>query len=166
MSDLRNLLKGQTIDDTTADQVHTIGGRVFLDQSGVPSLRDFAEIVQAWRGVHALAYGGPIGGTDAVTTHNMQTDNVEAVLTPTGTAVHRVVAVQVANGGGAPMTAQIYVGGANLGVQEININPSEEAGFLLNSDVFIGNSTPLGVKITSGSATDATVKIASVLVGL
>lgn len=64
------------------------------------------------------------------------------------------------------MTAQIYVGGANLGVQEININPSEEAGFLLNSDVFIGNSTPLGVKITSGSATDATVKIASVLVGL
>lgn len=64
------------------------------------------------------------------------------------------------------MTAQLFVGAVNTGVQEISINPSEDAGFLLDSDVLIGNSTPLGVKITSGSATDATVKVASVLVGL
>ncbi|MGB0377282.1 MAG: hypothetical protein ACPGGE_00555 [Poseidonia sp.] len=166
MSDIRNLLKGQDVENTTADQLHTIGGRVFLDQESVASLNDFANIAQAWRGVHALAYGGPIGGTDAVTTHNMQTDSVEAVLTPTGTQIHRVVAVQVANGGGAPMTAQLFVGAVNTGVQEISINPGEDAGFLLDSDVLIGNSTPLGVKITSGSATDATVKVASVLVGL
>ena len=166
MSDVRNLLKGQNVETTSADQLHTIGGRVFLDVESIPSLNDFHNIAQAWRGVHALAYGGPIGGTDAVTTHNMQTDSVEAVLTPSGTALHRVVAVQVANGGGAPMTAALYVGGVNTGIQEISVNPSEDAGFLLESCVVIGASTALGVKITSGSATDATVKVSSVLVGL
>lgn len=165
MSDLRNLLKGQTIDGTTADQVHVIGGRVFLDQSGVPSLRDFAEIVSAWRGVHALAYGGPIGGTDAVTTHQMQTDNVEAILTPTGTALHRVVAVQVANGGGAPMTADLLIGGVVV-ASGLTINPSESAGFTIGSDLVIGASTPLQVHITSGTVSDAVAKAATVLVGL
>ena len=64
------------------------------------------------------------------------------------------------------MTAQLYVGGVNTGVQEININPSDEAGFLLNSDLFVGNSTPLGVKITSGTVADATAKVSFILVGV
>lgn len=165
MSDIRNLLKGQDVENTTADQLHTIGGRVFLDQESVASLNDFANIAQAWRGVHALAYGGPIGGTDAVTTHQMQTDNVEAVLTPTGTALHRVVAAQVANGGGAPMTADLLVGGV-LVAQGLTINPAESAGFDLDASLVVGASTPLQVHLTSGSASDAVAKVASVLVGL
>jgi len=165
MSDIRNLLKGQDVENTTADQLHTIGGRVFLDQESVASLNDFANIAQAWRGVHALAYGGPIGGTDAVTTHQMQTDNVEAVLTPTGTQLHRVIAAQVANGGGAPMTADLLVGGV-LVAQGLTINPAESAGFDLDASLVIGASTPLQVHLTSGSASDAVAKVASVLVGL
>tara|TARA_Y100000004_G_scaffold194286_1_gene258522 strand:+ start:520 stop:1017 length:498 start_codon:yes stop_codon:yes gene_type:complete len=165
MSDIRNLLKGQDVENTTADQLHTIGGRVFLDQESVASLNDFANIAQAWRGVHALAYGGPIGGTDAVTTHQMQTDNVEAVLTPTGTQLHRVIAAQVANGGGAPMTADLLVGGV-LVAQGLTINPAESAGFDLDASLVVGASTPLQVHLTSGSASDAVAKVASVLVGL
>lgn len=165
MSELRNILKASTIDAATADQIHTVGGRVFLDASSIVDLNDFARIVDSWRGVHALSYGGPIAGTDTTTTHNMQTDAVEAVLTPQNTEVERIVAVQVANGGGQPMEAALYVGGVNTGAQNININPSEEAGFCMCVPIVVGNSTPLQVKITSGSATDATVKVAHVKVG-
>lgn len=165
-SELRNILKGQTIDSTDASTLHDVGGRVFLDGSSIAALNDFAKMADSWRGVHALAYGGPIGGTDDVTTHAMQTDSVEAVLTPSDKQVMRVLAVQVANDGGAPMTAQLYVGGVNTGIQEININPSEEAGFLLENPLVIGNSTPLGIKITSGTVSDATAKVAHINVGL
>lgn len=64
------------------------------------------------------------------------------------------------------MTAALYVGGANTGIQEININPSEEAGFLLQSPIFVGADTPLQVKITSGTVSDATVKVAYILCGV
>jgi len=165
VSDLRNILKGQSVDATTADQLHTIGGRVFLGQDAVAALRDFAAIADSWRGVHALAYGGPIGGTDSVTTHQMQTDNVEAILTPTGTALHDVVAVQVANGGGAPMTADLLVGGVVV-ASGLTINPSESAGFDIKRSLTVGASTPLQVHLTSGSASDAIAKAATVLVGL
>lgn len=166
MTEVRNQLKSQDLATLEAASLSTVGGRVFPDSAAVPSLRDLVSVVDAWRATHVTAYGGPIGGTDDTNTHAMQTDNVEAVYTPTGKQVARISAVQVANGGGAPMTAQLYVGGVNTGVQEININPSDEAGFLLNSDLFVGNSTPLGVKITSGTVADATAKVSFILVGV
>lgn len=166
MSDLRNILKGQSVDETTADQLHTIGGRVFLGQDSVAPLRDFAAIADSWRGVHALAFGGPIGGTDAVTTHQMQdgaTD--EAILTPTGTQLHRVLAVQIANGGPQPGTALLKVGGVTVG-DVLTINPTETSGFTINTDLIAGSSTPVQINLVTGTAADMVAKVATVLVGL
>lgn len=166
MSEVRNQLKSQDLATLEATSLSTVGGRVFPDNAAVPDLRALVDIAKAWGATHAPANGGPIGGTDSTTTHQLQTDSVEAVFTPTGKQLARVVAVQVSNSGGAPMTAQLFVGGVNTGVQEININPSEDAGFLLESNIIVGPSTPLGVKLTSGSASDASVKVAHVFVGV
>lgn len=166
MSEVRNQLKSQDLSTLEATSLSTVGGRVFPDNAAGPDLRALIEVARAWGATHAPANGGPIGGTDSTTTHQLQTDSVEAVFTPTGKQLARVMAVQVSNSGGAPMTAQLFVGGVNTGVQEININPAEDAGFLLESDIIVGPSTPLGVKLTSGSASDASVKTAHVFVGV
>lgn len=166
MTNVRDQLRNQDYATVDASSFSTVGGRVFPDSAAVPDVRALTDIVNGWRATHAVAYGAPIGGEDSTSTHNMQTDSVEAVYTPSGKQMSRILAAQVANGGGAPMTAQLFVGGVNTGVQEININPSDSAGFLLQSPIYVGPSTPLQVKITSGSATDATVKVAFVLSGV
>lgn len=94
VSDLRDLLKGQTITATTADNLSTIGGRVFLDGSAVAALNDLARIVESWRGVHVPTYGAPIPGTGNVQNLTAQNPNDwEDVVVPTG---QQVVAVQFA----------------------------------------------------------------------
>lgn len=165
MTEVRNQLKSQDLETLEAASLSTVGGRVFPDSAAVPSLRDLVSVVDAWRATHVTAYGGPIGGTDAVETHVMQTDNVEAIFTPSGKQVAQVIAVQVANGGGAPMTADLLVGGVILAAG-LTINPAESAGFDLDAPVYVGASTPLQVHITSGTVSDATAKAAYFLVGV
>lgn len=94
MSDLRNLLKGQSITATSADNLATIGGRVYLDGSAVAALNDLARIVSSWRGVHVPTYGAPIPGTGNVQSLEASAPNTwDDVVVPTG---QQVVAVQFA----------------------------------------------------------------------
>jgi len=165
MTEIRNQLKSQDLATLEASSLSTVGGRVFPDNAAVPGLRDLVSVTDAWRATHATAYGGPIGGTDAVVTHQMQTDNVEAIFTPTGKQLAQVIAVQVANGGGAPMTADLLIGGVIVAAG-LTINPTESAGFDIDSTLICGPSTALQVHLTSGSASDATAKAAYVLVGV
>jgi hypothetical protein len=165
MTTVRDQLRNQSLGDVDPASFSTVGSRVFPDRAAVADTRALTEIVDAWRSTHAVSFGGPIGGTGAVETHVMQTDAVEAVYSPQDKQVARVVAVQVANGGGAPMTASLHVG-VLLGVQQITINPSEASGFLLQSEVIVDASTPLQIKIESGTVSDATAKVAYVLVGV
>jgi hypothetical protein len=166
MTNIRDQLRNQSLADVDATSFATVGGRVFPDNAAVPDTRALTDIVDAWRATHAVAFGGPIGGTDAVETHAMQTDAVEAVLTPQNRQVARIIAVQVANGGGAPMSASLHVGGVLLGVQQITVNPSSSAGFLIQNEIIVGSSTPLQIKIESGTVSDATAKVAYCLVGV
>lgn len=166
MTTVRDQLRNQDLGTVDPASFSVVGSRVFPDRQAVADTSALVSIVDSWRATHAVAFGGPIGGTDDTATHTMQTDAVEAVYTPQNRQVARIIAAQVANGGGAPMTAAIYAGGVNLGVQEISINPSDEAGFLLQSPIFVGADTPLQVKITSGTVSDATVKVAYILCGV
>lgn len=165
MTEVRNQFKSQDLATLEASSINTVGGRIFPDNAAVPNLRALIEVVDSWRATHAVAYGGPIGGTDAVETHQMQTDSVEAIFTPTGKQLARVIAVQVANGGGAPMTANLLVGGVVV-VTALTINPNESGGFEIDQPLICGPSTPLQVHLTSGSASDAVAKAAYVLVGV
>jgi hypothetical protein len=166
LTNVRDQLRNQDLATVDASSFSTVGGRVFPDSAAVPDVRALTDIVNGWRAAHAVAYGAPIGGEDSTVSHNMQGDTIEAVYTPTGKQVARIIGVQVSNGGGAPMTADLYAGGVLLGVQQINVNPSEASGFLLQSDIYVGPSTPLQIKIASGTPSDATAKVAFVLCGV
>lgn len=166
MTTIRDQLRNQNLGTVDPASFSEVGSRVFPDRGAIPDANALINIVEAWRATHAVAYGGPIGGSDVVTTHVMQTDAVEAVLTPQNRQVAQIIAVQVANGGGAPMEADLYVGGVLVGVQRITINPGEENGFALTTSVLAGADTPLQVKIPSGTVSDATAKVASILLGV
>jgi len=166
MTTIRDQLRNQSLGDVDPASFSTVGSRVFPDRQAVADTNALTQIVDAWRSTHAVSYGGPIGGTDDVITHAMQTDAVEAVYTPQNRQVAQVVAVQVANGGGAPMAATLHVGGVAMGVQQLTINPSSTAGFLLQAPLVVGANTPLQIKIEEGTVSDATAKVAFVLVGV
>ena len=166
MTEIRNQLKSQDLATLDAQSLNTVGGRVFPDNAAVPGLRDLVSVTDAWRATHATAYGGCIGGTDSVTNHQMQdgaTD--ENVLLPTGKQLHQVQAVSIINGGPQPMTAHLLVNGVIVGAI-LTVNPTESAGFTISNGLTVGASTPLQVNLVTGTAADALVKVASVLVGV
>lgn len=166
MTTIRDQLRNQSLGTVDPASFSEVGSRVFPDRAAIPDANALINIVETWRATHAVAYGGPIGGSDAVATHTMQSDAVEAVYTPQNRQVAQIIAVQVANGGGQPMTADLYAGGVMTGTAQININPSEEAGFALTSPLFVGADTPLQVKLPTGTPSDATVKVAYILCGV
>lgn len=166
VTEIRNQLKSQDLDTLEATSLSTVGGRVFPDAAAVPSLRDLVSVADAWRATHVTAYGGCIGGTDSVTNHQMQdgaTD--ETVLLPTGKQLHQIQAVSIVNSGPQPMTAHLLVNGVIVG-PILDVNPTESAGFTISNSLTVGASTPLQVNLVTGTAADALVKIASVLVGV
>ena len=166
MTNVRDQLRNQSLGDVDPASFAVVGSRVFPDRTAMADTSALIAIVDAWRSAHAISYGGPIGGTDDTTTHTMQTDGVGAVYTPQNRQVAQIIAVEVGNGGGQPMSADLYVGGVLTGVAQINVNPSESSGFNLERPVFVGASTPLQVKLLSGNPSDATVKVAYILVGV
>ena len=164
MSEVRNQLKSQDLSTLEATSLSTVGGRVFPDNAAGPDLRALIEVARAWGATHAPANGGPIGGTDDVSTHTMSTSD-EAVFTPTGKQLAQVSAVSIANGGGAPMIADLKIGGVVVDVG-VNVDPSGAKPFELTVPLIVGPSTPVQVNLSEGTAADATVKVAYVLVGV
>jgi hypothetical protein len=163
MSDLRNLLKGQSITDTSADNLATIGGRVFLDGSAVAALNDLARIVESWRGVHVPTYGAPIPATGALSTHAMVGSDLENVV-DVSSGVLKVQAVSLTNGGPAPILWEVYVGGVRLNTDPLSADPGASGVYAVPGSLFIDENTPLQVKITSGTPTDGVVDVSTVRV--
>lgn len=166
VTQVRNQLRLQDLATVDAESFSTVGGRLFPDSAAVPDLRDLVSIVDSWRASHAVAYGGCISGTDSVTNHQVQdgaTD--ETVLAPTGSQLHQIQAVSIVNSGPQPMTAHLLVSGVIVG-DILTINPTEKAGFTISNSLTVGASTPLQINLVSGTAADALVKIASILVGV
>lgn len=166
MTEVRQQLRNQNLGDVEPSSFATVGSRVFPDASAIPDLKALVDIVDGYRAAHVVAYGGPIGGTEATVTHAMQTDAVEAVYTPQNREVAQIMAVQVENGGGAPMTADLYIGGVHSGLSQININPSDVMGFNITSPIYVASSVPLQIKIVTGTVADATAKAAYILCGV
>lgn len=163
MSDIRNLLKTQTVQATTGQDLQTVGGRVFLDGNAISALRDLDAIVQAWRGVHAPAYGQPIPTTGTLHTHAMTGSDLENVV-DVSSGVLKVQAVSLTNGGPAPILWDVYVGGVRLNENTLAADPGASGVYAVPGSLFIDENTPLQVKVASGTPTDGTVDVSSITV--
>ena len=63
MTDVRNQLKSQDLATLEASSLNTVGGRIFPDNAAVPAVNALVSVADGWRATHAVAYGGPFGGT-------------------------------------------------------------------------------------------------------
>lgn len=105
--ELRNILKDITIDDLTAANLKSVGGPVYADVKAKDDLQDLELIQNAWRLVHAPAYGQfiPQSGTFA----EFSIDAPQAILQPTGSEVIQLDRMTITNASGSSAIFSIYL---------------------------------------------------------
>ncbi len=169
MTDLRNLLKGQTISSTTAANLETIGGRVFLDGSAVSSLNDLERIVTAWRNVHVPTYGAPIGGTGNVQSLTASEANTfEDVITCTGSQVTAVQFIGLFNADATtPATVDVALtdsDGTAYIASTLQVDPLTFANaFVLGSPpIYLDANVSLQFRVPSGPYASISIRTSAI----
>lgn len=153
MSQIRNLLKSQTLDDLKPDGLKFSGKNVFPDSAAILSLEDLVSITKSWQAVHAPTYGQPIPQTfneaQATVTDN---DAPSDVLVGTGNVTYKVEAIQITNGGSSTLAGYISLGTTK--VATYSAGASEVNTITLPYPLTIGHPQALTVTNTSGTAGD------------
>ena len=158
MSDIRNQLKSQSLDQVLPSAFKQVGGVVFPDNSAVMNLNDLAQIVDSYRSVHAVAYGSPIPNTGAVKTGIENGEGLE----PLDNEAYNILAISATNGGGAaPLEIEITI--SDVKVYAGALAPNQTIGLGDLPAVFpltLVKGNALKFVVTSGTATDLTAKVA------
>jgi len=158
-SQFNTLVQGQSISTITPQQILAAGEPIFLDIKTTTDINSINSLIQAYARVHAPTYGQPIPNSGLIST--LVGDG--SLLTPTQNQVRRVYTVSVTNtGGGAPITAQLSIGGVLVG--EATVAPGQFATYTLPSIFSSTYLLPLTMAATSGTSGDLTTSCASVLV--
>ena len=173
MSDLRDLLKGQTISSTSASNLNTVGGRVYLDGSAVAALNDLARIIESWRGVRVPTYGSPIPGTGDTAVKQFEVLNtIETVFAPRSGEVAYVQMITVQNAGGAPLTLDLFLtdaDGTNIDVlDDLVLGPGDVVNLMTQSSIAFpqfsaDESLVIRGRVVSGTPGDCYAKVNYIL---
>jgi len=173
MSDLRDLLKGQSISSTTPGQLSQVGGPVFLDSSAIASLNDLVRILDAWRSVRVPTYGAPIPGTGDTAVHQFELPNtIETVFAPSTGQVAAVQMITVQNAGGAPLTLDLFItdaDGTNIDVlDDLSIGAGEVVNLMTNASVAFpqfsaDESLQIRGRVVTGTPGDCYAKVNYIL---
>jgi len=173
MSDLRNLLKGQTIAGTTADNLNTVGGRVYLDGTAAAALNDLVKIVDAWRSVRVPTYGSPIPSTGDTAVHQFELPNtIETVLAPATGEVAFVQMITVQNAGVGSITLDLFLtdaDGTNIDVlDDLIIGAGEVVNLMTSASLsfpqfYADESLQIRGRVVSGVPGDCYAKVNYIL---
>jgi len=173
MSDLRNLLKGQTIASTSAGNLNTVGGRVYLDGSAVAALNDLARIVESWRGVRVPTYGSPIPGTGDTAVHQFELPNtIETVYAPATGEVASVQMITVQNAGVGTIVLDLFLtdaDGTNIDVlDDLNISAGEVVNLMTSASIgfpqfYADESLQIRGRVVTGTPGDCYAKVNYIL---
>ena len=157
-SQFNNLIQSKSIASITPQQILDAGKPVFFDVMTSADIASINRLVQAYSRIHAPTYGQPIPLSGKITAG----DGNGAIYTPNSTEIARIVSIKVTNGGGAPMTANLTIGGQTY--EQISIDPTNPAFSLTARDLLIDKNLPIGITATSGSPADLTTSVISILV--
>lgn len=158
MSEIRNQLKSQSLNQVLPSAFKQVGGVVYPDSSAVINLNDLFQIVNSYRAVHAPSYGSSIPNTGATA------EGIEdgGGLEPSDNEAFNILAIEATNGGGlAPIEVTITIGDVLLYAGAIAPNQTIGLGDLPAIFPFVvvkGNA--LKFVVTSGTATDLSAKVA------
>lgn len=155
-TEIRQQLRNQSLKNLLTSTINTVGERIFPDDLAVLDLEALNQVVNSWRSTHVPTYGNVIPNTGAV---------LEGVVAGSGISasdneVLEIVAVSMANSGGAPIECNLQLG--DLILQSIAIAPTgtttSELGNLF--PMTLSEGITFKFVVTSGSSGDFSAKIA------
>ena len=157
-SEFQTLVQGQSIDSITPQQILAAGSPVFLDIKTNADIGAINKLIEAYGKIHAPTYGQPIPMSGVISS----ADGSETILAPSSNEVRKIISINVANGGGAPIVGTVTLGG--MVVESFAADPTSTTIVPLSSELYASKNLPLAVAVASGTAADLTTNIASILV--
>lgn len=152
---VRDNLKTLDFSQVLASQITSASKVIRLSLEAIPDAQDLNNIIDAWRSVHAPGYGNTIPNT------GVQVTGIEDAggLEPGDNEVYQVLAISLANAGGAPVEVDVKIGDVKLiglAVPPGTIG-SDQLGAIFPLILSKGNA--LKFSVTSGTATDFTASL-------
>ena len=150
-------MRNQSLENLLTSTINTVGDRIFPDDLAVLDLEALNQIVNSWRSTHAITYGQVLPNTGTI---------AEGIEDGQGISVGdnevlELVAISMANAGGAPVTISVRLGDLvlfNGVVDPTNGLTSADLGTLLPMTLSKGLS--LKFVVTGGTASDFSAKVA------
>lgn len=155
-TEIRQQLRNQTFEDLLITSINTVGDRVYPDDMAVLDMEALTQIVDTWRATHAVSYGQVLPNTGAIAEGVVDGGGIE----PLDNQVIDVVAISLANAGGAPVEVSVRLG--DLQLINLAVAPTGATSSELGAIFPLTLSKGLALKfvVTSGTASDFSAKVA------
>ena len=155
-TEIRQQLRNQTFEDLLITSINTVGDRVYPDDMAVLDMEALTQIVDTWRATHAISYGQVLPNTGAIAEGVADGGGLE----PLDNQVIDIVAISLANSGGAPVTVDVRIG--DLVLITIPVPPTGTSSSELGAIFPITLSKGLALKfvVTAGTGADFSAKVA------
>ena len=171
-STVRDELHTLTLDDVTPTQFKSAIGKVYIGPvSEISTQVDCVSMVDSYRAVHTPTMGTSIPGTGIITSATAHASSVFTVHKPGAGEVFQLNAAQLVNAHAAnPSTvALVMTDGTNMAVISKVENAAPSAvtprlGFGVRAPITYDSNVWLGAIVESGSDTDQTVTVSSIMV--
>ena len=154
-TEIRQQLRNQSLENLQISTINTVGDRIFPDDLAVLDMEALNQIVRTWRSTHSINYGQVLPNTGAEVTR----EDGQGIGANDNEVID-IVAVSLANAGGAPVEVQISIGDTVL--VKTAVAPTGTTSTELGSifPLTLSSSLQLKFTVTSGTASDFTAKVA------
>jgi len=153
---VRDNLKTLNASEVLASQITNAAKVIRLSLEAIPDQVDANAIVEFYRSVHAPTYGNTIPNTGVQATGIENGEGLE----PSDNEVFQVLAINLANSGGAPVEVSVRIGDVTLIALAVppTGTTSNELGAIF--PILLSKGNALKFVVTSGTATDFSASIA------
>ena len=155
-TEIRQQLRNQSFENLLTTSLNTVGDRIFPDDLAILDMEALTQIVDTWRSTHVPTYGQVLPNSGVIA----EGINDGSGISPADNEVIDVVAISLANAGGAPVEVSVRIG--DLPIINIAVPPngvtSSELGAIF--PLTLSKSLSLKFVVTSGTSADFSAKVA------
>jgi hypothetical protein len=160
-NEVRNQLHTLQVENLTPAQIESAAGGVYLSRNEDSTLLDTQSIVKSFQAVKLPTLGALIPNTCVIVSRTADS-GILPLFTPIVNKSYVLYAADVLNSGGVPGEINLgYTNAANdkfVTIKAIGANPGATTAFEI-TPVFFDSGAPIGIRMTSGTASDHTVSI-------
>lgn len=157
-SEFQGLVKSQNIGSITPQQILAAGEPVFLDIQTNADISSINKLIEAYGKIHTPTRGQCIPLTGSIDSKV----GAETLLAPGSNEVRKIIGLNVVNAGGAPIVGSLTLGG--MVVANFAADPASTTVIDISSSLVASKNLYLAVTVASGTASDLTTNVCSILV--